>query len=221
MIAPAIDYDREMKLALLALIILCGCPPTPGPSTPTGTQVTLTSAAQTSVYISFGADSAVKADDWKSFCTVTAPLTCNFTMTGSQALPNATGKYLNMTLAFGGAVGCNATKAEINVNNPSWYDTLDVSLVDGYSNNIEIDYTPPGGSLVKLGPPVGKDGNEKVLGVFPYGCDICTARQNPPCGIAPGGSGCKSGTQYKPDVPCQYQGAVKGGGGTVNVTLVN
>lgn len=211
-----------MLRTLVLAVLLCGCPPTPtpSPSAPTGTQVTLTSAASTSVYINFGADSVIKADDWKSFCTVTSTLGCNFTLTGAQALPNAKGKYLNITLAFGGPVGCNATKAEINVNNPVWYDTLDVSLVDGYSNKIEIDYTPPGGTLTKLGPPVGKDGNENVLGVFPYGCDICTARQNPPCGIAAGGTGCKSGTQYKPDVPCQYQGAVKGGGGTVNVSLV-
>jgi hypothetical protein len=182
--------------------------------------VTLTSTATAPVYFSFGADSKIQAADWASFCTVTAPLNCNFTLTNTQALPNPQGKYLNVTLAFGGAVGCNATKAELNVNNPAWYDTLDVSLVDGYSNKIEIDYTPPGGTVTKLGPPVGKDGNEKVLGVFPYGCDICTARQSPPCGIAPGGTGCKAGTQYKPDVPCQFQSPVKGGGGTVNIILL-
>lgn len=177
-------------------------------------------APSTTVFFSFGADSAIKAADWSSFCTVTAPLNCNFMMTGSQALPTG-GKYLNVTLAFGGPVACGATKAELNVNNPAWYDTLDVSLVDGYSNKIGIDYTPPGGALVKLGPPLGKDGNEKVLGLFPYGCDICTGRQAPPCGIAPGGTGCKAGTQYKPDVPCQYQGSVKGGGGKVDVYLLS
>jgi hypothetical protein len=197
-----------------------------------GTQVTLTvaqvaraapaSPATTTVFFSFGADSKIQAADWASFCTVTSPLTCNFTMTGSKALPNPTGAYLNVTLAFGAAVGCGGTKAEINVNNPTWFDTLDVSLVDGYSNKIEIDYTPLGGTTAtKLGPPLGKDGNEQILGVFPYGCDICTARQAPSCGIAPGGTGCKAGTQYKPDVPCQYQGATKGGGGTVNVILLS
>jgi hypothetical protein len=210
--------------SLILVLVLCGCPPNPPPKpsgAPTGTQVTLTSAATTTVFINFGADSVVQAADWASFCTVTAPLMCNFTMTGAQPLPNAQGKYLNMTLAFDGEVGCNATKAELNVNNPAWYDTLDVSLVDGYSNKIEIDYTPPGGVMTKLGPPIGKDGNEKVFGVFPFGCDICTARQDPPCGIAAGGPGCKSGTQYKPDVLCQFQGAVKGGGGAVTVQLVN
>lgn len=223
----------------LALLFGCGPhpKPTPTPTPPTvdaavpaqGTQVTVmveqiagqVSSAITSVYFAFGADSVIKAADWASFCTVTGPLNCNFTMSGSQVLPTQ-GKYLNVTLAFDSAVGCGKTKAEINVNNPTWFDTLDVSLVDGYSNKIEIDYTPPGSTVAtKLGPPLGKDGNEKVLGLFPYGCDICTARQKPPCGIAPGGIGCKGGTQYKPDVPCQFQGAIKGGGGTVNVILLS
>ena len=205
---------------LVAFFTGCsGCPPTPGP-TATGTQVTLTNLqVATTVYVAFGADSKIQAADWASFCTPNGALNCSFSLTDSQALPNAQGAYLNATIAFGSPVGCGATKAELNVNNPAWYDTLDVSLVDGYSNKIEIDYAPPGAALVKLGPPVGKDGNEQVLGVFPYGCDICTARQSPPCGIAAGGTGCKAGTQYKPDVACQYQGAVKGGGGTVNVIL--
>ena len=46
-------------------------------------------------------------------------------------------------------------------------------------------------------------------------------RQNPPCGITKGTTGCKKGTQYDPDVPCQWQGPTKGGGGTVTVSLVN
>jgi hypothetical protein len=175
------------------------------------------------VYINFGADSAIQAADWSSFCSGSG-LNCNFSLTGSQPLPNPDGAYLNMTLAFGTPVECGSTKAEVNINNPSWYDTLDVSLVDGYSNPIKILYTPPAAdaaaSTVILGPPNGQTGNEKVLGVFPYGCDICVARQNPPCGIPVGKDGCKSGTQYNPDVPCQYQGAVKGGGGAVEVILL-
>jgi hypothetical protein len=51
------------------------------------------------------------------------------------------------------------------------------------------------------------------------GCDICTARDNPPCGIAKGKEGCKAGTQYKPDVPCQNQGKKMGGGSVVVVAL--
>jgi hypothetical protein len=105
----------------------------------------------------------------------------------------------------------------LNVNNPKWYDTLDVSLVDGYSNQIEIDAATSKGT-VKLGPPKGATGNEKVLGVFPNGCDICVARQNPPCGMKPGKDGCKKGPdQYHPDVLCQWQGLKMGGGETIQV----
>lgn len=214
------------RILFIALLSSCSCPgPGPNPNlepTPTlnGTQVTLTSAQAATVYLTFGADSAIQAANWASFCTVTTPLACNFALgTTSQLLPNPTGQYLNMTLAFNAPVGCNATKAEVNVNNPTWYDTMDVSLVDGYSNAITINYTPPGGTLTTLGPPVGQTGNEKVLGVYPYGCDLCTDNSVGTCGIPQGTAGCKGGTQYKPDVPCQYQGAVMGGGGTVNVIL--
>ena len=128
------------------------------------------------------------------------------------------GKYLNATIGFGGTVMCGTTKAELNLNNPKWYDVADVSLVDGFSTKIEISVKGRDG-LKKLGPPLGKEGNEKVFGLFPLGCDICTARQSPPCGMKPGKDGCKSGTQYKPDVPCQYQGPVMGGGSAYKVIL--
>jgi hypothetical protein len=64
--------------------------------------------------------------------------------------------------------------------------------------------TPTGGSMTQLGPPVGKLGNQKVFGVFPYGCTICAGIKNAPCGDAGGGE-CKSGSESKPDVLCQYQ----------------
>ena len=170
------------------------------------------------VYVAFGADSVVLPGAW-SFCTGSG-LTCQFPLAGhgTQVLP-LSGKYLNATMAFDSLVGCGATKAELNVNNPRWYDTLDVSLVDGYSNKIAIDVVDRGTKIL-LGPPNGKTGNEKVFGVFPYGCDCCTKRQAPPCGIPPGGSGCKGGSQYHPDVPCQWQGSVMGGGSKVRVALV-
>ncbi len=161
----------------------------------------------TTVYVAFGSDSVVTADDW-TFCSGSG-LNCSFDLAANATKPLPTGgKYLNATFAFDHVVGCGATKAEVNVNNPSWYDQADVSLVDGYSNNIEI----MAGST-QLGPPKGKTGNEKVYGVFPYGCDICVERQNPPCGISKGKEGCKTGSQYDPDVPCQWQGTKKGGGG--------
>ena len=209
---------------LVAFFTGCsGCPPTPGP-TATGTQVTLTNLqVATTVYVAFGADSKIQAADWASFCTPNGALNCSFSLTDSQALPNAQGAYLNATIAFGSPVGCGATKAELNVNNPAWYDTFDVSLVDGYSNKVGMVYTPPAsadaGAPVALGPPVGATGNEKVLGVFPFGCDICVAKQNPPCNIPKGTDGCKAGTQNNPTPPCQVQGAVKGGGGALEVVL--
>ena len=187
--------------------------------TPERSRVSLVNATTTAtrVYFAFGADSVVRPAAW-SFCEHKTELTCDFVLKGSEtrALPLG-GKYLNTTLAFGAPVNCGSTKAELNANNPKWYDVADVSLVDGYSNKVAIDLSD-GGSVTRLGPPNGASGNEKVVGVFPLGCDVCTARLNPPCGMTPGTDGCKAGTQYKPDVPCQVQGSAKGGGSTVVVT---
>jgi hypothetical protein len=182
--------------------------------------VTVTNGTKkaTTVYASFGADSGVKADDWKAFCTITAPLNCNFKLDADKAQELPADSHLNVTLSFDGQ-GCGATKAEVNVNNPKWYDVVDISLVDGFSNAPAIKYTPPTGAFTLLGPPTGKDTDALLLGVYPTGCDICTARENPPCGQAPGGTGCKAGTQYDPTPPCQFQGPVKGGGGSVEVIL--
>jgi hypothetical protein len=133
----------------------------------------------------------------------------------SQELPTG-GSYLNVTISFNSPATCGNTKAEVNVNNPSWYDVTDVSLVDGFSNFIVIDAN--GTKIV----PHGKSGNEKAFGVYPLGCDACALRLNPPCGFPAGTKdGCKGGTQYKPDVPCQYQGPMKGGGGSIKVMLVD
>jgi len=204
----------------LPLLLLAGC------NGASGTQVTVQNerSVATTVYVAFGAGSKVNAASW-SFCSGSG-LTCSFDLTpkntagSARLLPNASADYLNATFSFDAAVGCGVTKAEVDVNNPSWYDTLDVSLVDGYSDNVQIYAAPSGGGPATLGPPVGATGNEKVYGVFPVGCDICVERQNPPCGIAKGKTGCKTGTQYDPDVPCQWQGPVKGGGGTVTISLM-
>jgi hypothetical protein len=169
------------------------------------------------VYVSFGADSVVVPSTWASFCPSPARLNCQFPLAanGSQGLP-LNGRYLNATLSFGAPVGCGTTKAELNLNNPKWYDITDVSLVDGYSNKIAIDVMDPSGSRT-LGPPNGPSGNEKVYGLYPLNCDICVARQSPPCGASPGTSGCKAGGQYNPKPPCQNQGSVMGGGSIVVV----
>ena len=198
------------------LLLLTACDGTSG----TALSVSNGTSDAVQVYVAFGADSKITASDW-TFCNGSG-LNCNFSLAGSatKTMPNASDTYINATFAFAAAVGCGVTKAEIGINNPKWYDTLDVSLVDGYSNDVEIIYTPTGGKAVNLGPPLGKDGNEKVYGLFPYGCDICVERQNPPCGISTGKTGCKKGTQYDPDVPCQFQGATMGGGGDVEIKLL-
>lgn len=213
-----------MKAALILSFVLvassCRCPKPPVPKGGTSTlSVENDTDADTIVYIAFGANSVVLPASW-SFCTATSNLTCNFALSahGQKDLPLG-GQFLNATMAFGAAVGCGSTKAEMTLNNPAWYDVADVSLVDGYSNRIAIDVNGDVNGT-KLGPPLGRDGNEKVFGLFPYGCDICVARQSPPCGIPAGGNGCKAGTQYAPDVPCQYQGTVMGGGSAVKVSLV-
>lgn len=185
-------------------------------SSPSVTTVTLKNktAFETGVFVSFGSDSVIKATDW-TFCKSTTPLDCWFSVpaNGEKKLPSA--GYLNVTLSVNQPVSCGSTKAEINVNHPGAYDVADISLVDGFNARMSIDLNG-----VILGPPVGKEGNEKVFGVYPLGCDVCTARQNPPCGIPAGSTGCKTGSQYKPDVPCQAQGSNLGGGGSVTINIL-
>jgi hypothetical protein len=172
------------------------------------------------VFFAFGADSAVRPSSpgW-AFCKGTG-LNCDFELAkrDKQSAPLA-GKWLNATISFDKPVTCDTTKAEVNINNPSWYDIADISLVDGFNKFIAIDTVSSAGALT-LGPPNGVNGNEKVFGLYPNGCDICTARQNPPCNMKPGTGGCKTGTQYKPDVPCQWQGPTMGGGTQVTVRLL-
>lgn len=185
---------------------------------PSQVAVSNTTNKDTVVFFSFGADSAVLPTAWP-FCTSPNKLNCNFPLKAgaSKVLPSA--GYLNVTVTFGAQVACGTTKAELNVNNPKWYDTADISLVDGYSNDVVIDFDDANGNK-RLGPVISKSGNEKNFGVFPLGCDICVARQSPPCGIKPGSDGCKKGTQFSPTVPCQYQGATMGGGANITVALI-
>ena len=198
-------------------VFLVGCP---HPDAGGGTELSVhnSTSAPSTVYVSFGSDSTVTAKDW-SFCEGEG-LSCSFPL-GPKAHRNLPlgGRYGNLTVAFDGPVGCGVTKSEFNLNNPSWYDQADVSLVDGYSNNIKIDLGKPGGVVTSLGPVQGKDGNEGLFGVFPYGCDVCVSREDPPCGISKGSDGCKAGDQYDPDPPCQWQGEKKGGG-DMAITLV-
>lgn len=242
-----------MKKRTLLLIIAAGfiiptsilfvhCPPGPGPgadsapvnsadTSSAGTTVTVlnSTGAATLVTVSFGSNSVVLPSSWP-FCTPldTGASACSFSLGPQQTQPLPLGgQYFNATLAFGApSVGCGTTKAEFNVNNSSWYDIVDLSLVDGYSNKVSITVQnlvgDAGGdaSPILLGPPVGEMGNDKVYGLFPLGCDICVARQTPSCGREAGTFGCKTGTQYNPDVPCQYQGPFMGGGSAIQVSLL-
>jgi len=169
------------------------------------------------VYLTFGADSVITGFP---FCVSTGRLGCKFWLASgaTQALPLG-GKYLNATLSVNGPATCGMTKAELNLNNPAWFDIADISLVDGFSTKVKIEATDSAGKHV-LGPVTTQGGNEKAFGVYPYGCDICVARSAPPCGIPVGKESCKTGPdQYHPDVPCQYQGTKKGGGSTVVVSF--
>ena len=168
------------------------------------------------VFVAFGADSVVlpTSPGW-SFCTGSTKLNCSFELMkdSDQRLP-LEGVYFNATLSFQAPVMCNTTKIELNVNNPKWFNTADISLVDGFSNAVAIEYADSDAS-VTLGPVKSPSGNEKAFGVFPLGCDICVARQNPPCEMTPGKEGCKQGPdQYHPDVVCQYQGKTMSGAST-------
>jgi hypothetical protein len=168
-------------------------------------RITNEQSTPTRVYINFAADSVLKPTDLP-FCEVTGSLNCQFTLgaNSSQDIPNPQAKYLNMALAFNAPVTCGSTKAEVLVNNPKWFDVLDVSVVDGFNEKIQMNLTPTGGQMTQLGPPEGKLGNQKVFGVFPYACTICAGIKDAPCGDAGKGE-CKLGTESKPDVLCQYQ----------------
>ncbi len=181
------------------------------------------------VLVTFGAPSSIIG--WEFCKRVPGKTACTFVLnaTSTKRLP-LDGKTLNATFTFhdepfedeaGSSPVCNTTQAEVNVNNPSWYDILDISLVNGYSHKVEILTVEPDGSSKLLGPVRSPNGNERAFGVYPLGCDGCTLRVRPPCGYTPGTKdGCKGGTQYKPDVPCQYQGTVMGGGTQATITFL-
>lgn len=211
------------NLAWLLGVVCGGCvpcaplPPAPVDAGPVGSLgVENATSAPVTVYVAFGSDSVVQAGSWP-ICGVDAGLNCTFTVPANTTLPlPSTGQYLNATMSFGGPVACGRTKVELNLHNPSWYDVVDVSLVDGFSSSVSLTY----GSL-EIGPVTSAAGNDKALGVYPLGCDLCVARSSQtPCGMAPGTDGCKAGSQYDPTVPCQYQGSVKDGAASVVVTYL-
>jgi hypothetical protein len=174
------------------------------------------------VNIAFGADSVINVMNLAGFCEPgsSPPLNCHFTLDANEQkeLPNPNFKYVNMAVSFNHSVSCNATKAEVIANNPAWYDIQDVSVVDGFNNKIQItvDPGPRGGSTLVIGPPVGLSGNQKIFGVYPFACTICTGIRNAPCGDN-GPSECHAGTEANPDPPCQYQ--MNNPDGTIIISL--
>jgi hypothetical protein len=210
---------KTQVFLLMPLLLLAACPspappcpsiPTPSPTvldaaSPVGSTLTVHNQTKkdTVVYVAFGANSVVLPASWP-FCTASAKLNCSFKLGAelTQEMP-LSGQYLNATFAFDASVGCGATKGEMNVNTSNASDTFDISLVDGFSNNMTIQIEN-GASKKLLGPLNGAKGNERLDGVFPLGCDLCVAQQVRSCSIVP--ATCKAGTQYDPKPPCQYQG---------------
>jgi len=218
---------RQAVVLAAFLLFACPsnpCPPVPdapapeaatpeaAPATSSGTSVTIKNPSPdaVTVAVAFGSDSQVAGFP---FCSSTGPLTCSFKLDGksNRELPLA-GAYLNATFAFGATVGCGSTKAELNVNNIQWYNTVDISLVDGFSTPLMIVYKDPSGA--RTFSVSGMKGNERAPAVFPLGCDTCVARTKPACGMSPGKDGCKAGTQFAPVPPCQYQGSTMSGHAT-------
>lgn len=176
--------------------------------------------AATVAYLAFGADSVIQAANLKPLCTVDSTLNAHCALAAGVTLPlPLSGQYTNVTVSFGKAVSCGTTKGEVNLNNQNWYNIIDVSLVDGFSNEIQITYQAA--TKTVIGPTMRADGNENMPGVFPLHCDICVARQKPTCGSTPGRDGCKAGTQYDPHPPCQWQAPTRNDGASVTVALVD
>jgi hypothetical protein len=174
------------------------------------------------VYINFAADSQLNVNGLAGFCDGQSipPLNCHLTLApnSKEQLPNPDFKYVNMAVAFNHTVSCGATKAEVIANNPAWYDIMDVSVVDGFNNKVEIkaDPGPKGGPIQVIGPPAGQSGNQLLFGVFPFACTICAGILNPPCG-SNGTAECHAGSESNPSPPCQYQ--MNGKDGTITIIL--
>jgi hypothetical protein len=169
------------------------------------------------VYITWQGTSVYGNSDWDA-CKGQAMPYCKTSVGGkaSVTIPNASKKWMNLNLSFnkstfGATNQCNATLAEVDVNNPNWYAVMDVSVVNGFNEKIQIN----AGSTT-LGPAVGKTGNQNVFGVFPYGCTTCTALNGPPCGDD-GVAQCHPTKNGGPDPVCQYQ---MNASGTVEVILL-
>jgi len=140
----------------------------------------------------------------------------------SQAFPTDKG-CLNGNISFGSAPqncptptapqGMNL--AEFNLNQGT--ETIDISDVAGVNAFIEFQMNGGGAwgtaghanmtsfSNEDIGQNVGRPG------VYPYGCDVCTARQNPPS--------CTTGKTCQIEAICNVQRTPGTEGGTVTVVF--
>ncbi len=166
------------------------------------------------VFVTFGGDSCITQANMKisggvTKCEPSVNNSCVFTLAnGERQEIQLELCRADLTFRFNSAEGCGTTKAEVNMNVPNWDDTWNISLVDGWNENVRIDIVTSDIGTKTMGPTQGKTGNQRAFGVYPYGCDVCTARQKPPCGIEMGDSECKTpngvNNQYSADVPCQW-----------------
>lgn len=142
--------------------------------------------------------------DWVKGCQITIGKDNTITV------PNPTGAHLNITSSLGGWPGLNHTEIETNVNNGE-FSNVDVSLVDGFNYNAQIDKIVGSAVTTIAGPTNGAHDNKSVTGVFPWGCSTCAG--GPGGAVQPDGD-CKDGTESDPKpVPCQ----IKIGTGTFTV----
>lgn len=147
------------------------------------------------------------------------------------------GHGLNGNVSFGSPpVNCappqypsGVNLAEFMLNNgfqgAAAQETIDISCVAGA--NAYVQFSMEGGGGWNAGPSqptvtqfqnhaIGA--NVGMVGVFPYGCDVCTGSHNPPqCECPPAGA-------PQPPVPqadaiCNVQRNADGAGGTVTVTF--
>lgn len=143
------------------------------------------------------------------------------------------GEGLNGNLCFGSPpINCptadfphGVNLAEFIINNgfqPGGQETIDISCVCGANTRISMDvssydWTTNGGAIpVRVISNEAWDKNTGLLGVFPYGCDNCTASVAPPECIG-------QQPQFAQSAPiCNVQRpAADNQGGTVTVVLLD
>ncbi len=204
--------------------------------TPTRLHVTNTTDNEVTVYVNFAApptdptlacQNPIQPSSATPPCTSSDPRSrhCSFPLAGNGGVatfPYQRGKCLSVTMSFDlnlqemctDPTGISQAEATINLepHDPPFQEGTNISLVNGWNKNIQIEVKDTSGKLVKrLGPTEGLN-THNVFGVFPNACDICWKRGLPPCqtlfpNLTPGSTdGCNArvpGTTT-PDPFCQF-----------------